>query len=254
MTCRLMTSRKKYLCAPFAAIAMLATFLDFNMGEAHIPYIALDKHPSINNPLFIEDIQISRAIYQILNSSTPRSWIGFEAKAGEQLYFQVGIPALNELNDFRPSVFLYKPSQVEKNVGLDELIPTVVTIGKTPKAFHEPFTNTNSLILAEKTMTLAENGTYYLVSAKGENIDGKLWVAIGKEERFGLSEFAELPSSIVEVKRFHDSPNREGWLKYPGTPLLIGLITLFSITVLISCFIWRRVKRGVKQREIDKVS
>ena len=120
MTCRLMTSRKKYLCAPFAAIAMLATFLDFNMGEAHIPYIALDKHPSINNPLFIEDIQISRAIYQILNSSTPRSWIGFEAKAGEQLYFQVGIPALNELNDFRPSVFLYKPSQVEKNVGLDE--------------------------------------------------------------------------------------------------------------------------------------
>ena len=50
---------------------------------------------------------------------------------------------------------------------------------------------------------MPEDGTYYIESYNKNYDPGKLWVAIGREERFGASDIANLPFTIRKVKEFH---------------------------------------------------
>ncbi len=52
-------------------------------------------------------------------------------------------------------------------------------------------------------MELPEEGDYYLVSFSPEEIPGKLWIAIGRQESFGPGDLARLPFVISDVKSFH---------------------------------------------------
>ena len=75
----------------------------------------------------------------------------------------------------------------------------------TPEMFQERFTNTSSWILVEQTVNLTETGTYFIVSFSPNNESGRLWVAVGREEKFGPSDIARLPGLTAEIRKFHKS-------------------------------------------------
>jgi hypothetical protein len=73
-----------------------------------------------------------------------------------------------------------------------------------PTEFHEPFTGTNSWILLEENLVLPTAGKYYVVAFDPAGSPGKLWVAVGESEAFGLSDIISLPATIKEVRKFHE--------------------------------------------------
>ena len=213
----------------FSLISLtIITLIDVHFVESHVPYMALDENETLEKALALDEIQISKVIYQILNESAEQSWITFEGKSGQILHLEIGLPALEQVRDFRPTIVLIEPS--DPNHSPIELTQSYVsTDGARLTPFHEPFTDTNSWVLTKREISLTETGRYYLVSLDEEKNTGKLWVAIGKEERFGMSDIASLPSSIWEVRKFHE--NRENGKSSPWTHKFFLLLLVLLIAI-----------------------
>ena len=237
---------RKVFLATFVALAYFVS-MNYTSSEAHIPYLSKDEHFDAETALPINDIHISKAIYQTLSESRPTSWIKFYGSQKEDLYVQIGVPKILDLEDFRPSLYLIKPSSPKKEV-TSISSKFIDTSTKKPRLFHEPYSDTHSWVFGDITLKLPEDGTYYLVSIKDEIKVGKLWVAIGKEESFGISDMGRLPSTITEVRKFHSSPlaekdiatqNNLDYLKY------IAFLSPFALLCIVmgGLFQWRKKRR-----------
>ena len=236
----------KVFLATFVALAYFGS-MNYTSSEAHIPYLSKDEHFDAETALPINDIHISKAIYQTLSESRPTSWIKFYGSQEEDLYVQIGVPKIQELEDFRPSLYLIKPSSTKKEVTstASKFIDTSI---KKPMLFHEPYSDTHSWVFGEITLKLPENGTYYLVSIKDELKVGKLWVSIGKEERFGMSDMGRLPGTITEVRKFHSTLFTEKDITSQSNPQYFTYIAVVSSITLIclltlSIFFLRKKRR-----------
>jgi hypothetical protein len=73
-----------------------------------------------------------------------------------------------------------------------------------PHFFHEPFTGTDSWILATQTVTLPNGGRFYVVAFDPNQQSGKLWIAIGKKEKFGLTDWLGFGRIKKLVRQFHE--------------------------------------------------
>ena len=224
--------------------------------EAHIPTIADDKHNAIDNSLLLQDIIISRAIYQRLSEENPFSYISFIGAKGQPLDIEIGVPKITELGSFRPEITLFHvPSR--DNMKLTAKNPIEIFLLSTsesiPTLFHEPFTDTHSWILGRKVMTLPFDGEYYLRSSHSNYKNGKMWVAIGSEERFAPEDWGSLPASIVEVRRFHESEKTIA-LRHTITFVSGGVITFACALIPLYLFrnktkrfsklIWQRLNKS----------
>ena len=224
----------KVFLATFVALAYFVS-MNYTTSEAHIPYLSKDEHFDAETALPINDIHISKAIYQTLNESRPTSWIKFYGSQKEDLYVQIGVPKILALEDFRPSLYLIKPSSPKKEITStsSKFIDTSI---KTPRLFHEPYSDTHSWVFEEITLKLPEDGTYYLVSIKDEIKVGKLWVAVGKEESFGISDIGRLPGTITEVRKFHSTLSTEKDITSQSNPQYFTYIAVISSIIPI-CFL-----------------
>ena len=73
-----------------------------------------------------------------------------------------------------------------------------------PTVFDEPFTGTQSWVLREETLSLPQTGAGYIVAWHLSDMAGKLWVAVGTKERFGLFDLLRFPGWRGEARRFHE--------------------------------------------------
>lgn len=176
--------------------------------QGHIPYMAGSEHPDMGRSLHLDNIQISKVVYQELTPEGKQSWIKINAQKGEELYFQIGVPYLRYLREYSPSLALVNAGIADdvgsaSDLSMDgvEVFHSATTLERT--IFHERFTDTTSWILLEALVELPEEGDYYLVSFSPEEIPGKLWIAIGRQESFGPGDLARLPFVISDVKSFH---------------------------------------------------
>jgi hypothetical protein len=197
----------KYLFVFLIVISLSSVFI--KTVSAHIPFISNDNHNSAQSSLVVYDIAVSKVIYQKLTDDSPESWISFKANQGEVLYFNLGIPLLEELKDFRPSIGLITPSSERPSVNSlkESLIFPTLDISD-PKTFYEPYTKTNSWTFTEHKFNIPKTGNYSLVTYSPKKQVGKVWVSIGKEERFGPSDWITIPAKIPEIRKFH-SPSIE---------------------------------------------
>ena len=238
----------KVTLALFSACMIAMTMK--SSAQAHVPFMANDEHPTVQSALTIENITTSKVIYQIITNSTFESWIQFEGRAGDILYLQLGIPYIDELENYRPSVAILPPSRFPKLVDPDGIQDESLNVLNStgiihPEIFHERFTNTKSWILVEQRVSLDETGTYFIVSFSPNNEPGKLWLAVGREERFGPSDIAKLPSLTIEVRKFHESDPI-------GNPLNYLLLTSIAIISAVGAgTIWLVLSYSKKQ--IEKV-
>ena len=188
-------------------MGLLLFFLLTGPVSAHVPYFSDEENSLPTNAFEIDNIHISKVIYQRLTEGQSSSWIKFEGKEKELLYLEVGLPSISKLYSYRPRITVYKEiSSYHSDFTKEDLKP-VLSIPteniSSLKDFYEPFTGTNSWILTNRSFYLPADGTYYIESFNRKSDSGKLWLAIGKEERFGASDIANLPFTLKKVKEFH---------------------------------------------------
>ena len=63
----------------------------------------------------------------------------------------------------------------------------------------------SSWILREEHVDLPDAGTYFIVAFVPSGETGKLWVAPGDREEFGLGDIIRLSGVLDEVRAFHET-------------------------------------------------
>ena len=158
----------------------------------------------------IEDPNISIVLYDEVTCEDPFLWMSFEATAGFELYVQGGVPEIERLSDYKPTIAVMAPGfpQLEEPLPFDipEGLGVVVLEPEgEPSDFYEPFTQTSSWIWIEDTLSLPEDGTGYVVAWNDTDTTGKLWIAVGTVEDFSDVETTEFISWNELVNNYHET-------------------------------------------------
>jgi hypothetical protein len=177
---------------------------------AHKPLDNPTSSSDYRNAVHIEDPDVSYVIYHEVTKEHPRVWLKLEAEAGFRLYVSLGVPVIDRLKNYHPAVAVIGPGlpeaefdfEIPDNMGAK--VFESADVGE-PRFFHEPITNTDSWIYIEEWVTLPEDGTYYVVGYHPDDVPGKLWVAPGTEEKWGLADIFKLPAIIRPVQEFHET-------------------------------------------------
>lgn len=211
--------------------AFFAVVLALSMSTSalgHQPIVSDGSANSAATAISLGDINVSRVVYHEVTGAAPRLWLTFESKVDQQLYVQLGLPQIERLADYRPSVAILGPGlpaidlPFETPAGMGGLLLSSTDVTE-PKAFDEPFSGTSSWILFEQDVALPQAGTYFIVAFDPAGQPGKLWVATGREERFELDEVAALPDVLQQVRAFHESSAGPVCLLFP-TAGAVGLL------------------------------
>ena len=190
------------------AFALVLICLTSVSSWAHKPISAEQNPDSYTGAVEVADPEISQVYYSNLDPQRPQTWMVFDGSAGESIYFSIGIPVIDRLKDFRPKIALIGPGLPIHSLGF----PTPAGTGRIfdsrsrPESFHEPVTGTESSILLERRVVLAESGRFYLVAYADSDLpeNPKLWISVGTKEQFGLSDLLKLGKIRREVREFHE--------------------------------------------------
>lgn len=180
------------------------------IASAHLPIFDDGTAVDAEHALFISDIGLSQVVYHDVSEPVQPLWLAFDAVAGQALYFNPGVPALDRLRDYRPTFVLVGPGLPEAPLPFAVPPDNGAEVYSTtdiadPEFFHEPFSGTDSWILLEKTVILPQSGRYHLVGYLPSGQPGKFWIAVGKREEFGPEAIATLSQDIAQVRTFHES-------------------------------------------------
>lgn len=190
---------------------------------AHRPLSIGQSYPDAARALVVEELKVSQVVYAELTGQASQLWLSFAGEEGELLYLSVGIPVLERLRDFRPSLAL--PFAFAVPTGWGGLV--LDTAGRAdPRVFHEPITDTSSWVLLEQWVLLPRTGHYYLVAYSPERSAGKLLVALGEREAFGPADILRLPTVIAQVRQFHEVARGPGWARTIALVAGLGLILI----------------------------
>jgi len=195
-----------------------------------------EAFPSAAEALHLEGVDVSQVAYADLASGARRLWLTFEADAPCTLHVSLGVPVLERLRGFRPVLAVLGeglapvalPVPVPEGYG-GVVLPTAGIA--TPEPFHEPFTRTDSWILLDVDVELPSAGRHYIVAYPEGEEEGKLWVAVGTRERFGIRDLLAFPSVTREVRLFHEQVHRP--LARTWEALIVASIFGLALSVLV---------------------
>ena len=180
-------------------------------ANAHKPSFS-GEYDAPERAFAVSDPDISIVVYQEITCELDQLWLGWEGAAGDEAYIQLGVPVIERLEDYVPSVALLAPGLPASDEPLPFAVPdglgAAVFHGEdadAPALFHEEFTQTDSWIWVEETLTLPADGPVYLVAWHPGGQTGKLWLATGTIEDFSdvaVSEFIEWSEAVHD---FHET-------------------------------------------------
>jgi hypothetical protein len=160
---------------------------------AHQPDFAQPGQSAYDTAYVLPDTRVSRVVYTDSACPAAPQVVTFDGQDGEQLFFQLGLPALDPLTTYRPTIALVGPGlpdSTEVPIGLPNgsgaLVFSSASGQKTD--FFEPFSKTTSWILVERRETLPATGRYYLVIWEPSSHAGRYWVATGEEEKVDFTK------------------------------------------------------------------
>ena len=217
-------------------------------AAAHKPIAIGETRATRDEAVRVVDIDVSQVIYTEITPELPQSWLFVETDGAFDLYVSVGVPRIERLSGFRPALAVIGPGlpdielpeTVEVPDGAGAVLLRTSAIDE-PDVFYEPVTGTGSWILLRQTVRLPHAGRYDVVAFSlpegetGETLSGKLWMAIGVREKFGLRDILSLPRTMREVRAFHESPPRvsvSGWMRIAVLAAVIGIA------------VWALVRKG----------
>ncbi|MFZ9024024.1 MAG: hypothetical protein ACO3BO_04685, partial [Anaerohalosphaeraceae bacterium] len=165
-----------------------------SLSQAHKPIFTDEKGIDSETAVRVDRPDLSQVIYRQLNKDTQPFWLTVEVEKDFELLVQIGIPVIDRLKAFRPSLAVLGPGLPE--ISLPFIIPKD-TGGihysteevEEPRFFHEHYTQTDSWILRTETVRLPASGKYYVVVYSPSQQDGKFWVSVGDKEEFTQSDW-----------------------------------------------------------------
>jgi hypothetical protein len=197
----------------FVVVVVLGVFSCFQV-YGHRPIESEENPDRHSRALNIARPDVSQVYYGVLDTERPQVWFRFEAKENQKIYFSVGVPAIERLRNYRPSLALIGPGLAESGLnsnGLPFEVPPnldveIYTSRESPRFFHEHFTGTESWIHIEVTRTIRCSGTYYLVAyTPNDPMPGdKLWLTMGRKERFKLRDLFTFRRWKRDIREFHE--------------------------------------------------
>ncbi len=222
----------------FAILVLGALSAGASNTWAHRPILSDGSARDAATALHITDPGLSQVVYHEVTNDSPQLWLAFDLDAGQSLYFQLGVPVIERLADYRPALALIGPGLPATDLPLT--IPAglgaqLFTVDPTEvREFYEPFSGTSSWILMTHTVPIATAGRYYLVAYDPDGQSGKLWVAVGRREEFGLSDILTLPEILTQVREFHETDALR-----PGLPCFLAPMAMS----LVGLYAWSAVRR-----------
>jgi hypothetical protein len=186
-------------------MACLAFFIAVPTAAAHRPFFSAPEHGAPETAFPVSEPEVSQVLYHEASCAVPRVWLAMDLVAGQEVFVQLGVPVLERLADYRPVLALVGPGLrgelpfAAPAKGGMEIAPL-----SGPREFLEVFTGTSSWILVERTIQVPATGRYYLVAWHPEQRPGKLWVAVGTEERFSMEELLGFAAVRRRVRAFHE--------------------------------------------------
>ena len=174
---------------------------------AHRPVFDDGTHVDAESALLIDEPNVSQVVYHEVTLDAAQLWLTLDATEGDNIYLQLGVPATDTLEDYRPVLVLLGPRlpgidlPVEVPSGLGGVLLESVD---AREFFDEPFTGTQSWILRESERVAPETGRYYVVAYDPDGASGKLWVSIGRAEEFGFEDIFSFADIIDKVRAFHE--------------------------------------------------
>ena len=212
-------------------IILLLTLSLLPLASAHFPYI-VETETSLSDPIIIDNIQISQVWYFTQDKPTSDIWLKFTIEDPDQLFVQIGVPVLDKLENYNPTLEIYHEHEIsqtnphEHNIfttNFDKPSETCTSnsIRTVPCIFHESFTDTYSWILAEDRIQL-EPGTYYLHGKSDHK--GTMWIAVGEIEDFSLLQLPYITDTTSAINNAHGK-EESNTFTIIAVVLLVALIT-----------------------------
>ena len=177
---------------------------------------------------------MSIVVYREVTCEDPQFWLTFGAEPGQQLFLQLLTPEIDGLRAYRPSLALIGPGLPAADLPFDVPDGLGAYVFETanltdPPVFDEPITQTRSWILVEETVPAVDAGRHFVVAFDPAGASGKLSVAIGTIEAFGLADLGMLPAWTEQTRTFHETPDYApdvpatvGMCETDGVPLPVG--------------------------------
>jgi len=193
----------------FRASMIGAGVLVASAACAHRPLFPDVPPTSPASAAVVKRPDVSQVIYHEVGEGRTQLWLTFEGQQGQEVFLQIGVPVLDRLKDYRPTMALVGPGLPTGEAPFDlpagcglEAFPTKEIA--EPRYFEEHFTGTDSWILHDATVKLPESGVYYAVAYSPDGKPGKLWLAIGQKEEFGLTDLGRMREWTRKVRAFHE--------------------------------------------------
>ena len=188
--------------------AALAVLLTAGTATAHKPDFGEGEFAGPATAYQITDPAVSIVVYREVTCERPELWMELQAEAGLPLFVQLLTPVIDRLANYRPNLAIVGPGFPRRSIGIDLPPGTGVILFNTanvqPAVFDERFTGTQDWILVEETVTLPGSGTYYVVAWDPRHGTGKLAVAVGTVEEFGLGDIFRFPGWRSDARAFHE--------------------------------------------------
>lgn len=185
--------------------ALLVVTLGSSVAEAHRPFFAYGFFGTRPTAFPARDPMESIVVNQTVTCDHQALWVRFDAHAGDPIYIQVGVPKTDRLDGYRPRVALVGP-------GIDGTLP--IDAGGLPGRILPPLSerhvfvdkesDTSSWVYVETTETMPKDGAYYIAAWPEDFHTGKLWVAIGNKETFGMADLPLFPIWIDQLNLFYE--------------------------------------------------
>ena len=155
---------------------------------------------------------VSQVYYAALEVERPQAWFRFQGRRGQEILFMLGVPVVERLKEYRPSIALLGPALPPGELGFETpggLGAAVYRGEGQPRLFHEHFTGTDSWIHLQVTRSLPDSGTYYLVAFTPQNPrpGDKLWMSMGYLERFSFRDLWAFGRWRRNIRAFHELPS-----------------------------------------------
>ena len=181
-------------------------YLTILTALAHKPSFG-DSYISEESAYPVSDPNISIVVYQELTCENPELWLAFDAPDDFELYVQLGVPVVEWLDGYQPTVAV-----VAEGLPAADTLPFSIPDGMgaviyeaadTPDTFYEPFTQTESWVWVEERLQVSGKG--YIVGWHPADFTGKIWLATGEVEDFSDVEIADFIYWTEAVNNFHET-------------------------------------------------
>ena len=181
-------------------------------ASAHKPSFA-NNYSGYGSAFTVLDPDISIVLYAEMTCSEQELWMEMETGDRDEVWIELGVPMLDRLEDYRPSIALIAPGLPEADLPFSIPSGMGATVIDTddvtdPQYFYEPFTQTESWILYQGWLTVPSNEQVFLVSWNPDAYTGKLWVAVGKTEDFSdvtMDQFADWVEKTQDYYEFDET-------------------------------------------------